>query len=294
MDELIAVTGATGTIGRHVVQQLLDAGQRVRAVVRDPASANFDSAVEVAYADLAEPHTLDAVFAGATKAFVLANGPTIDVLEANAFDAAHRAGAGHIVKLSALEAFAPHMVGDPHAEMHQRSEAHLKNLGVAWTMLRPSFFASNLQAVFLRRTATGAAVYLPTGDGREAPIDPADIAAAAVTVLTAGGHQGKIYELTGPELLTLPEMTRKLSAVTGVPVEHVNLTDAQVRERFRADGYPPEFSDFVLRHAAGVRAGAVHLTSGVTELLGRPAATFDDYLRRNSLALKASVQELVS
>ena len=94
MADLILVTGATGEIGRELIPQLVVAGQQVRALVRDPGRADFDSVVEVVRADLQHPDTLDAAFAGVQKAFVLVNGPDIAALEGNAFDAARRAGVG--------------------------------------------------------------------------------------------------------------------------------------------------------------------------------------------------------
>lgn len=98
-NELILVLGATGTIGSEVVKQLVEAGQSVRALVRDPAKAKLPSAVEIVVADLSKPETLGPAFAGVAKAFVASNGQDIAALEANAFDAAERAGVKHIAKL---------------------------------------------------------------------------------------------------------------------------------------------------------------------------------------------------
>ncbi|PXW98855.1 SDR family oxidoreductase [Mycolicibacterium moriokaense] len=294
MTDLIVVTGATGVIGSELIAQLVAAEQRVRALVRNPAKTAFDASVEVVQGDLQRPETLDIVFAGAAKAFVAVNGEDIANLEINAYDAARRAGIGHIVKVSALEAFQDHMAGETHAAMHRRGEEYLRSVGVAWTMLRPGFFASNLQTMFLRATPTGAAVYVPAGGGREAPIDPTDIAATGVAVLTSGGHEGKVYDLTGPHLLTYAEMTDGLSAATGVDVEYVDVTEAEARAKFLADGYPPEYGEFVLRHYAGVRAGEMIVTGAVADVLGRPAQTFEGYIRRNTGALKAFLTRLAS
>jgi hypothetical protein len=82
-----------------------------------------------------------------------------------------------------------------------------------------------------------------------------------------------------------------MSAVAGAPIEHVDVTEAEARARFLADGFPPEFADFVLCHFAAVKAGKMITTRGVEDLLGRPAATFDNYLQRNTTALKTFVQQ---
>jgi uncharacterized protein YbjT (DUF2867 family) len=290
MTDTIVVTGATGTIGRQLIPRLAVTGARIRALVRDPATAHYGASVEVVAGDMSRPATLERAFAGATKAFVLVNGPDIAELEANTFAAAADAGVGHIVKLSALEAFQDHMFGTLHGDAHRRSEALLKDLGVAWTMLRPGFFASNMLDVFLRPATGGAAFYLPTGQGREAPIDPADIADAAAKVLTTPGHQGRVYELTGPQLLSVGAMARLLTAASGIAIVHIDVTDTEARARFLAEGFPPPFADFVLAHTAAVKADAMILTDGIPDLLRRPATTFADYAHAHA----ATVRHLIA
>ena len=144
---MILVTGATGPVGSEVVKQLVEAGQKVRALVRDPAKAKFDKAVEVVVGDLTKPETLKAAFAGIDKAFVLVNGPELDRLEANAFDAAKRAGVKHIVKMSGGiegDRKSDVMAGTVLLKWHRDSEQRLRELGINWTILRPGVFASNV------------------------------------------------------------------------------------------------------------------------------------------------------
>jgi uncharacterized protein YbjT (DUF2867 family) len=281
-------------VGGELVPQLVAAGQQVRVLVRDPAKANFDPAVEVVRADLEQPDTLARAFAGVEKAVTSVNGPDIALLEANVFEAARQAGVEHIVKVSAVEAFQSHMDGTVHARAHAASEEWLRKLGVAWTMLRPGFFASNLHTMFLRPTATGAALYLPAGDGEELPIDPRDIAAVAARVLTSDGHHEKVYSLTGRERLSYAEMAQKIATATGIPVVYVDVTEDDARRIFRDDGVPPDFIDFVLAHFAGVKAGKMTLETDLTDVLGRAPSTFDDYLLRNRQRIKAFVQEVAS
>ena len=292
MADLILVTGATGEIGRELIPQLVAAGQLVRVLVRDPAKAGFDPAVEVVRADLQRPETLDAAFAGVQKAFVVVNGPDIAALEGSAFDAALRAGVEHIVKVSALESFQEHMAGTVTARAHRESELRLRQTGVAWTMLRPAFFASNFHTYFLRKSPAGAAMFLPCGDGKEATIDPRDIASAAVAVLTSDGHEGKVYDLTGPELIGFAEVADHMSRVTGVPIEYVDVTEDEAYARLLADGFSSAFADYVVRHHfAAVKSGKTGLASGIPDLLGRPATTFAEWVERNKQTLTAFLQE---
>jgi uncharacterized protein YbjT (DUF2867 family) len=280
---LILVTGATGTVGRETVKQLAEGGHNVRALARDPAKAKFDKAVEVVTGDLSKPETLADAFAGADKVFVIANYPDLGKLEANAFDAAKKAGVTHVVKLSAQESFQDHLAGTAHAQTHINSEQRLRDSGHSWTMLRPGFFSSNV-LFFLDREK--GAMFVPAGGGKEAPIHPRDIAAVAVKTLTTPGHEGKIYDLTGPEFLSFAEMAEKMSAVTGRLIKHVDVAEEELGARFLAAGFPPILVEAILGHFAGVKAGRICMASGVSDALGREALTFDEWLQDNAAALK--------
>jgi uncharacterized protein YbjT (DUF2867 family) len=280
------VLGATGTIGREVVKQLVDAGHRVRAAVRDPGkAATIGRGVEIVQADLAKPDTLAAACAGADNAFVLSNGPGI-ALEPNAYSAAKAAGIRHVVRISAQEIEFPELAATPLGQWHLEADRRLHQAGVAWTLLRPSFFSSNMFFPFILDRREGAA-FLPTGDGREAPIDPRDIAAAAVMTLTTPGHEGEVYVLTGPKLLSFAEMMEKLSFAIGRPFEHVDLTSTEAHKRLMAAGIPPVVAESLLGHFAAIKAGRAYVTSTLARLLGRPPRSFDDWVRDNTAPLSA-------
>lgn len=276
---LILVTGATGTVGSEVVRQLVQGGHRVRALVRDLAKASkFGAEVEVVKGDFSKPETLTAAFVGVDKAYVLlpAIGPEFPELEGNAFNAAKKAGVKHVVKQSSfvMEDF---MAGTPFAEWHGASEKRLRALGVAWTILRPHFFNSNLIEFGIMPRG---GLFFPAGNGKDAPIDPRDIAAVAVKVLTTPGHEGKIYELTGPELLSFAEVVQKIVTITGKPLKFVDVPEATWQEEMLKVGAPPPVVESLLAYfAGGVKAGRIHMTSTVNELLGRPALTLDQWAK---------------
>ena len=280
----ILVTGATGTVGREVVGQLHEKGHRVRALVRDPNKAHqFSEAVEVVMADLEKPETLTAAFNGIAKVFVVSTGPQLATLEGNAFDAAKAAGVEHIVKLSGRHIGADFMATTPLVSWHAQSEQRLQLLGLPWTILRPGAFASNFLMWLDREQST---VALPVGDGKDTYIDPRDIAAVAVALLTTPGHDGTIYEITGPESLTLEQATRKISTATGKPVTYTDIAEPVMREAMLAQGTPTTYADSLLSYFSGVKADKTYApTHTVEDVLGRPPRSFDDWAHHNAAAL---------
>lgn len=275
----ILVTGATGTIGAEVVRQLAAAGQPVRALVRDPVRARaLGAGVEVVPGDLSRPETLAPAFAGVDRAFVVvATGPEQPVLEGNAFEAARRAGATHLVKLSGGGTIVmDHMVGTAFVQWHREAEERLLATGLDWTILRPGPFNTNVTKAWGIMARGG--LFLPSGDGKDVPIDPRDIGAVAVRVLTGSGHAGKIYDLTGPELLSYGAVVEKVAAATGRALTFVDVPEAQWRRELLAAGVPAPAVDSFARYFAGVKAGRMYLTSTVSQLLGRPAGTFDQWV----------------
>jgi len=277
---MILVTGATGKVGSAVLEQLVEAGHKVRALVRDPAKlGELGGKVEVIKGDLSKPETLDAAFSGVDKAFVLCAGGDLPKLAGNAADAAKKAGVKHVVFLSSASVKSDHetQIG----RWHREAEAKIKASGLAWTMIQPGAFASNALFWVGSIKAQGA-VFSPTGDGKTTPIDPRDIAAVAVKVLTSPGHEGKEYVLSGPESLSAAEQVAKISAAIGRPLTFVDVTEDQAREGLEKAGFPPVFIRAMLEISALVKAGhAMESTPTVEELLGRKARSFDEWLKSN-------------
>lgn len=273
MNNEILVTGATGTVGREVVKNLRDAGQRVRVLVRDAAKA--PDGVDVAVSDLMEPRTLTPAFDGVQKVFVLAPFPFPDAekMEINAFVAAEQAGVEHIVYLSAFGA------GRFDHELfrgHGANEWRLRALRSTWTILRPMRFMSHTPLVWTSVYDKGRLLE-PHGGRKVVMIDPYDIGAVAARALTKAGHQGKIYELSG-QALTGPEIAADLAAALGRPVEFVDAGNDEYRQELITSGLPSEFIEGTLAYFATVRAGQWYETSAVADLLGRPPRSYRDWL----------------
>ncbi|MFI5888726.1 NAD(P)H-binding protein [Actinoplanes sp. NPDC051513] len=256
---MILVTGATGTIGSALVGQLLARGEEVTALTRDPARI--------------EPRpglTVTTEIRKASAVFLLAPaGPAIPGIDRALLGRAIEAGAERVVKLSAI--------ATPEAGLniwHRPGEEAVQASGLSWTILRPTTFASNTLAwrddIRARRTIPNI-----FGEGRQGIVDPADVAAVAVEALTTTAHDGRIYTLTGPELLSVPEQAAHLSAVTGTTITTVDIPPA--REHF-----PAEIADMALAGALLVRAGGnAIVTDDVEKVLGRGPGTYRAWAEKN-------------
>jgi uncharacterized protein YbjT (DUF2867 family) len=266
---MILVTGATGTVGGHVLRLLREQACPVRAMTRSPAAVPPAPGLEVAGADFDDPGTLARAVRGVRAVFLVTAPPSPSPRHDLALLAAARsAGVAHIVKLSAIGA------GRAAGAWHLAAEEALRAGGPAWTVLRPSSFASNTLR-WAGAIAAGEPVPNLTGTGRQGVVDPRDIAAVAVLALTRPGHDGRAYTLTGPELLDVPAQARILADVLTRPVPTTDVPAPAARAGLLRAGLDPAAVAEVLAGSAWARAGhnAV-LTGDVERLLGRPATSF--------------------
>ncbi len=280
---MIVVFGATGTVGGRVVRLLSRQGAAVRAVTRDPATAQFPDGVTVAGADLADRDSLDAALRDATALLLVApSGPDQPTRDAALVAAARRAGVPRLVKLSAIGTG----LAD-HPEMgawHAPGEQAVRDSGAAWTILRPTTFASNM-LFWAEAIRAGQPVPDPFGDGAQGVVDPDDIAAVAVAALSSTVHDGQTYTLTGPQLLTLAEQVAILADIAGRPASTAPLGVEEWRGQLLASGADPAFADTVTAGVRFVRAGhnAV-LTDDVARVTGREPGTFSYWAARHRTA----------
>jgi len=260
---MILVSGATGTIGSALVRELLARDLEVIALTRDPARIEPRPGLTVT----TEVRPADAFFRLSPA------GPAGSAIDRTLLEAAVQAGAGRVVKLSAIGTPDEPDPGSVFA-WHQPGEHAVRESGVPWTILRPTVFASNTLA-WAADIRAGRPIANLFGDGRQGVIDPADIAAVAATALTEPGHDGRLYTLTGPELISLPEQVAQLAEVLGVPLSTVDVTPT-------AELFPPELAEVALRGAELVRAGGNAIVTADTEaVLGRPARTYRAWAAAN-------------
>ncbi|WP_397311975.1 NAD(P)H-binding protein [Parafrankia sp. CH37] len=285
---MILVTGATGTIGSKVLDILTVRGQRVRAVTRDPEKISTRSGVEVVRADFDEPASLRQAVATVRTMFLLtAPASPTTRHDLAIIDAARSAGVRKVVKLSAIgtgEKIGADVVG----ASHLAAERAVRDSGMAWTILRPSSFASNALR-WVEAADQGRPVLDLTGPGRHGVVDPHDVAAVAVEALLSSTHIGRIYTLTGPELLTMTEQVTCLSRAVGRRIDTVAVSPERAADEMLAAGMDRSAVDMIITGAAWVRAGHnAILTDDVAAVLGRPPTSFQSWVMRHRRALGAS------
>jgi uncharacterized protein YbjT (DUF2867 family) len=281
---MIVVAGASGNIGTELVRHLAASGVRTRALSREPARLQpLPAAVEVARADLLEPATLDAAFAGAEKLFLMANAANLPRATSNALPAARRAGVRHVVLVSsAAVAIEPEVaIG----RWHREAEEQVRATGLAWTFLRPGNFASNALRWAGTIRAQGA-VFAPAGRA-SAPIDPRDIADVAARALTTEGHAGATHVLTGEELLTAAEQVAVIGAALGRALRFVDVPPEAARAGMARSGMEPAVADAIVELIVAGGAGRDALaTTTVRAVTGRAPRAFAQWVQDHLAAFR--------
>ncbi|MFF3291989.1 NAD(P)H-binding protein [Streptomyces sp. NPDC003023] len=264
----VLVTGATGSVGRHVVDQLVAAGQQVRALTRTPATAGLPEEAEVFEGDLEQPQTLRAALTGVERLYLFPVPETAREVVA----LAKEAGVRRIVVLSSSSVL--DTSGDNHsAEHHRTVERAVEESGIAWTFVRPDEFATNLLWKWGHSIRTESLVRAPYGGAPRVLIHEADVAAVACAALLQDGHEGRAYVLTGPQAITQADQVKAIAAATGVPVAFEEITPDQAREQM-GHFMPPPVVEMILGYLADAMDHPPVPNTTVEQVTGRPARTF--------------------
>ncbi len=273
----LAVTAATGQLGRHVVSALLDLGvppAHIVAVARSPhkAADMAEQGVTVRRGDYDDADSLRAAFEGVDRVLLIPGmampAPRV-VQHQTLLDAAREAGVAHVLFYSLVGAhpdnpfiIAPYLL---YAERATRSS------GMAWTILRNTLYAGPLLNWVPTFARTGTIPY-PTGEGRMTFASREDIGRAGAAALAGEGHEGKIYELTGPETFTTEELCAVVSEATGKPVRHSHPQVADYVRTCVEEGVPESAAHFLATLYAPVPLGLNALcTDHIEQLTGTAA-----------------------
>ena len=266
----IAITGATGQLGRLVVESLkarVPAGE-ILALVRDPAKA-ADLGVAARAADYTKAQTLGPALEGVDTLLLISGNEVGQRLPQHraVIEAAQAAGVTRIAYTSILRADTSPLVL---ADEHKATEALLKASGLAYTLLRNGWYAENYAGAIHGAVASGALIG-SAGQGRISAAARADYAEAAAVVLATDGHENKTYELAGDTAFTMAELAAEISTKAGKTIPYNDLPEAEYAKILEGLGLPAAFAAILAQSDVGASQGGLfddgHQLSG---LIGRP------------------------
>ncbi|HEV2565029.1 MAG TPA: SDR family oxidoreductase [Microvirga sp.] len=269
----IAITGATGQLGRLVIDKLKAKvpASEIIALARDPEKA-ADLNVAVRQADYAKPETLAPALTGVDTLLLISSSEVGQraVQHRNVIEAAKGAGVKRIVYTSVLRADTTPL---SLADEHRTTEAALKASGIPYTILRNGWYTENYTASVGGAVAGGAFIG-SAGDGRISSATRDDYAEAAVAVLTGEGHEGRTYELAGDEAYTLSDLAAEISRQTGKDIPYKNLPEADYAKALAGFGLPDGLAQAIASFDVDASAGALFEDGRqLSRLIGRPTTS---------------------
>jgi uncharacterized protein YbjT (DUF2867 family) len=280
---MILVLGATGTVGQETVKALKAKGVPVTAASRDPKKAEAALGVPAVAWDFEKPASIAAALKGITALFLLTPPGTMQDLAfaTAALDAVKGSSVKKIVYLSALGA------DQNETSAQYKIEAAIKASGIAYVILRPTFFNQNSDEGLLAGIKAGV-IALPTGDGKTCFIDARDIGAVAAEVFTSAKWDGQGIGMTGPAALSYADQARIISEKAGVPVAFVDQTTDQFKAAWKSYGILDGYIEFMAVLYGFVKAGYMATpVDGVQQVLGRAPITFEQYATDYAAKFKA-------
>ncbi|MFT3986625.1 SDR family oxidoreductase [Aestuariivirga sp.] len=279
----ILVTGATGRVGRHVVDQLVQRGAKVRVLTRDPSKASFPAGVDVVQGELLDIEALRSAFNGVSTLFLL-NAVTGDEFTQAiiTLNIARESGVERVVYLSVFGA--DHAVNVPHFAVKSGAERMLEQMGFSATILRPSYFIDN--EVMIKDVIFNYGVYpMPIGGKGIAMVDARDIAeVAAIELIRRDQAPGKLpietINLVGPDTLTGSGVAAIWSEILGRPIAYGGDDPSGFEQNMAT--FMPKWTAYEMRLMAEryVTDGMIPRDGDVerlTRILGRPLHSYRDF-----------------
>ncbi|MEU5085802.1 NAD(P)H-binding protein [Streptomyces sp. NPDC021356] len=276
---MIVVTGATGNVGRALVERLTAAGRPVRALTRDPQRAGLPETAEVVRF---QPDDPAALFTGATKLFLYVQAAGDRTAEFLA--AARKAGVRHVVLLSSAIVTEGADETHPIHVMHAGPERAIRDSGLEWTSLRPGAFATNAfqWAGQIRAGDTVRGVF---ADGMSAPIHEDDIAAVAERALLDDGHEGAVHRLSGPEAISNADQVAAIGRALGRELTFTEVPPEEAGPELFPH-VPPHMLQGLLNAFRASVGATPEITDTVEKVTGTPARTFAQWAEDHTSAFR--------
>lgn len=302
----IVITGASGNYGRGLTDLLIEAGRAEDLILitrsPDKLADRVGQGCTVRYGDFDKPETLAEAVQGAEK-MLLISGTRVGarvVQHKAAIDAAAAAGVKHIAYTSFIGIDDPANPAEVRHD-HIETERLIRASGMAWTMLRDAHYADSMIVMAGPGVMQSGQWVSNSGEGLEAMVWRDDCVASAAAVLLGKGHEGQVYNITGPELQTFREVAAIMAEVTGRPVKYVATTDDEQYAMFDAMGIPrrpvddqsvggiPWNSDDMVSFGRAIREGYLQLcTDDVERLTGRPARSVRALIEAHAEMLRSA------
>jgi uncharacterized protein YbjT (DUF2867 family) len=286
---MLLITGATGTIGRPLIDALVNEDVKVRAVTHDPQAANLPAGVEVVEGDLSRPDTIAPFLEGVTALFL--HPRAVGLAAGELLALARERGVRRVVALSATNVDDPpdqqpsRYQGDRNKEVEDAAVAS----GLAWVSLRASFFAANTLRAWGAQIRAGDVVRGPYANFSEAPIHERDLAEVVARALGSDdlvARRGRRLELTGPQSLTHQQMVATIGGVLGRPLRYQELPPEVAKQGMVQQGIPEAFVEALMARYAREVAQPAPLSGEVERVLGRPARTYAEWVADHAVAFQ--------
>ncbi|WP_025027939.1 NAD(P)H-binding protein [Caldalkalibacillus mannanilyticus] len=276
----ILVTGATGTVGKHVTDLLMKRGVSVRALSRnsETAKTKLPEGVEITEGDLMKPQTLHHAFQGVEAMFLITSSdqPYADLnTDPEIVFLAEKAGVKRVVVLVGYE--------------EGPVEEKLRASGMQWTLVKPTEFMANALEDWSEIIREEGAVREYCGDALSARVHEGDIAAVIVQTLLEDGHHGQCYPLSGPEALTRKEAVSTIAAAIGKDISFIELSEEEARQQWRDQGFDEENIEFFVEMGKNTPEAGYIVLPTMEQVLGRPARRFAEWVAEHRNEFLCSV-----
>lgn len=284
---MILVTGATGPLGKAVVEFLLKKipASNIAVLVRDPAKAEDLKArgIDVRQGDYSDYNSLVKAFTGIDKLYFVSGNDVVNrsAQQANVVKAAQQTGVKHVLYTSfqrknETETSPIALVAKAHVE----TEKALQTGSIPYTILKHTIYADMLPIFIGEKVLESGVIFQPAGEGKVAFALRADMAEAAANILTGKGHENKVYEISGNEAWSYGEIAAVISEVSGKPVSYVSPTQEVFRQELSKAGVPEQYIGLFAGFAEGIRQNEFDRTDSTLEkLLGRKPTSVREYLK---------------
>lgn len=267
----ILVTGATGTVGGHIIEQLNNKGVKIKALSRSIGKAKLPAKVQTVLGDLDKPETLQPHLQDVDSLFLITQSDQSDAKFSTNQRIIQMAKEAKVQKIVVLMDFEGNSI-----------EEVIKTSRMEWTILRPVEFMKNVLYDWVESIQKEGIMRTAFPDSLSARIHEADIATVAVKALTEEGHHKKTYALTGPEALTPRSMLKQISEAIGKPIKLIEMTERAVKTEWKSKGYDEQFINyFIIEMRKNPPKQTYTVLPTIEQVTGKPARTFVQWVHEN-------------